>query len=972
MGDESVPFLLDQGTTKTYQIPIGHLDYKFIEKCTDVKHLEKILRVLRSGEEGCYPELTLFCEKRIEHLDPSSRALRKDKPAATASDFTAEEWETINGELMSWVTEMNEDDKKPQFLRTDTLHERQDNLPPVRCSSSCLPANQNKKLQNKERNKKNIPRDYSEWDKFDVEKECSKIDEGCEENNSKARFFSRPSLPIIKKKIDTTGMTKKEKIFIATREKEKGNEAFASGDYVEAVTYYTRSLSVIPTAAAYNNKAQAEIKLQEWDSALQDCEKVLDMEPGNIKALMRRATVHTQLQNYQTAMEDLKKVLCVEPENAIAKKNLLEIENKLKCLKPVSEIQGKGKRILIQDIEDSEGDEERGENTEECERSSGDKKPGVPVRGEAAAGEAAMGNALRRFHSKGGGGKTADRERQKQKETTETGLKKGTSEKKTQKHLSDHEGEVNGYLPRDQKSESPETEVSRSHRAGSPLAGGGSSTSLPPPAAKLKSEGNELFKSGQFGEAVLKYSEAIEYVIGLGEQSPDDLSILYSNRAACYLKEGNCSDCVLDCNRALGLQPFSLKPLLRRAMANESMERYRQAYVDYKTVLQIDSSIQAANDSANRITKTLIDQDGPSWREKLPPIPVVPLAAQLHRRDGGNFTSENKARSTTDITREEHLQMSREKAEEKFKTLKNEGNDFVKKGKYEEAVNKYSECMKLNTEECTIYTNRALCYLKLYKYEEAKQDCDHVLQIEDSNIKAFYRRALAYKGLQNYQASIGDFSRVLLIDPNVLEAKKELEEVTQLLNLDGSAVAGSQEKQRKKITIREVTESDEEEEREFATSEDVVSDHVTSKEAVQKSVPLKTSEKLHISEPSNAYDFGQILNAVNTNKDKAACADLLTITDPKKLPVLLSNKLEGEIFFIFIQSLEYYVVGKDPGLVYQHLFYLSKAERFKVVLALLSKNEKEQVQQLFDLLSEKQNHEYSLEDLERLKKVYEL
>ncbi|KAF1487638.1 Sperm-associated antigen 1, partial [Pygoscelis antarcticus] len=131
-------------------------------------------------------------------------------------------------------------------------------------------------------------------------------------------------------------------------------------------------------------------------------------------------------------------------------------------------------------------------------------------------------------------------------------------------------------------------------------------------------------------------------------------------------------------------------------------------------------------------------------------------------------------------------------------------------------------------------------------------------------------------------------------------------------------------------------------------------------------------EKLHISEPSNAYDFGQIINAVNTNKDKAACADLLTITDPKNLPMLLSNKLEGEILVIFIQSLEYYVLGKDPGLVYQHLFYLSKAERFKVVLALLSKNEKEQVQQLFDLLSENQNHQYSLEDLESLKKVYEL
>lgn len=128
-----------------------------------------------------------------------------------------------------------------------------------------------------------------------------------------------------------------------------------------------------------------------------------------------------------------------------------------------------------------------------------------------------------------------------------------------------------------------------------------------------------------------------------------------------------------------------------------------------------------------------------------------------------------------------------------------------------------------------------------------------------------------------------------------------------------------------------VTESDEQEERQFAASEDVVTDDDTSKEAVQKSSTLlKTSEKLTISEPSNAYDFGQVINIVNANKDEVACADLLTITDPKKLPVLLSNKLEVETFLIFIQSLEHYVLGKDPSLVYQHLFYLSKAERFKV------------------------------------------
>lgn len=121
-----------------------------------------------------------------------------------------------------------------------------------------------------------------------------------------------------------------------------------------------------------------------------------------------------------------------------------------------------------------------------------------------------------------------------------------------------------------------------------------------------------------------------------------------------------------------------------------------------------------------------------------------------------------------------------------------------------------------------------------------------------------------------------------------------------------------------------VAEPDEQEERQFATAGDADTPRVP------KRVPQRPSEKLWISEPSNAYDFGQIVNAVNANKDKAACADLLTITDPKTLPVLLSNKLEGEILLIFIQSLEHSVAAKDPGLVYQHLFYLSKAERFKV------------------------------------------
>lgn len=46
--------------------------------------------------------------------------------------------------------------------------------------------------------------------------------------------------------------------------------------------------------------------------------------------------------------------------------------------------------------------------------------------------------------------------------------------------------------------------------------------------------------------------------------------------------------------------PFSIKPLLRRASAYEALEKYALAYVDYKTVLQIDGSVLSALEGVNR------------------------------------------------------------------------------------------------------------------------------------------------------------------------------------------------------------------------------------------------------------------------------------------------------------------------------------------------------------------------------------
>ncbi|KAM6968279.1 sperm-associated antigen 1 [Aplochiton taeniatus] len=893
------------------KIPVDHLDYGYIEKCTNVKYLERILRMLTSGEEGIYPHLIQFCENHLEKLNPNSRALRKEKPVGTAASLPKDEWSQITDEL------------KNPFSTGD-----------------------------KNRSKKALPCDYKEWDKFDVDKECERVDGIVTKDPPVVINAGHPK---IKPKVNATALSEQEKVVLADREKDKGNDAFRANDFEEAVAYYSRSLSIRQTTTAYNNRAQAEIKLQRWHNALKDCQRVLELEPGNMKALLRRATVYNQQGHLKMAAEDLRNVLREEPQNATATKLLVEVDKKL--IECTPELQSKGKKILIQEVESDDDDDEEDKEDDQKEGKTvlveylpppsslslpaRPVEPSQPVGGESAASPVErgdMGNAQKKPHGRGDGGSHGDTGNSHGNRRN----RGGSSDKyKVGQESATDKGLVNGSQG-GKKGSAAEPGSSGGSSKGAPTAWGEASGAnnldapsgaLPPPLARLKNEGNLLFKNGQFADALDKYTQAITGFTDSGIESPEDLCILHSNRSACYLKDGNCQDCIQDCTKALELQPFSLKPLLRRAMAYEALERYRKAYVDYKTVLQIDNGVQSAHDSVNRITRMLIDQDGVDWREQLPEIPLVPLSAQQHRRDEPPSAELQQARA------EKATQDAARRAEVRFTALKQEGNEFVKKAKFQDALGKYSECLKLKPDECAIYTNRALCFLKVERFAEAKQDCDSALKLEPTNKKAFYRRAMANKGLKDYLACSTDLQEVLQQDPNVQEAEKELEEVTVLLRQ--SLAAGSPAKPRKPVPITEVDDGDEEE----------GPDATAATAKVGGGRPASESPTTINLQPANAYEFGQALNAARSQGNAAACASLLSSVAPESLPQYLSTQLDGQTVCFIMQALDTHLLEKDPDLVYRHLSHLHTTDRFSVVLMLLEKEERGQMTQLFEHLS---------------------
>uniref|UniRef100_A0A8C0IAH5 Translocase of outer mitochondrial membrane 34 n=1 Tax=Bubo bubo TaxID=30461 RepID=A0A8C0IAH5_BUBBB len=244
----------------------------------------------------------------------------------------------------------------------------------------------------------------------------------------------------------------------------------------------------------------------------------------------------------------------------------------------------------------------------------------------------------------------------------------------------------------------------------------------------------------------------------------------YKNRL--FFFNTSCIAGLFNKKSALDLVPFGIKPLLRRAAAYEALERYALAYVDYKTALQVDCSVQAAHDGVNRMTKALLEKDGMNWRQKLPPIPTVPISAQTRwsvpsaAAPGANTPPATAPRGQPG----ESVRRAR--------TLKEEGNELVKKGNHKKAVEKYSESLKLN-QECATYTNRALCYLALKQYKEAVQDCSEALKLDPKNVKALYRRAQALKELKDYKSSIADIKSLLKTEPKNTAALRLLQELNR-------------------------------------------------------------------------------------------------------------------------------------------------------------------------------------------------
>ncbi|KAL7746583.1 Sperm associated antigen 1 [Sorochytrium milnesiophthora] len=227
---------------------IDHFDYAYVETCSDLVELKQILAVLKSasisGKEGLYPDLEQAVERRIAQ---------------------------INGQTHDWLRDMDETA-----------------APVARASSHSARTATNTTTQRT--SDKIKASDYHAWDSIGA-----------------------TDLPQSgPKDVPTTvhinpHWTEKQVEAAAERENIKGNEAFKTKDYAEAIVYYTRAINVRALPKHFGNRCLAHLKLQKYHDCINDASAALDMHPETLmqfKCHFRRGMARFKTGKYEEAFDD--------------------------------------------------------------------------------------------------------------------------------------------------------------------------------------------------------------------------------------------------------------------------------------------------------------------------------------------------------------------------------------------------------------------------------------------------------------------------------------------------------------------------------------------------------------------------------------------------------------------------------------------------------------------------------------------
>jgi len=145
---------------------------------------------------------------------------------------------------------------------------------------------------------------------------ASRLDAG---NPDIQRMISR-----VKPKFEKMEARRKAGLSVTESHKEKGDDAYKAANFEVAIKHYTRCINALKVEKkehselalkSLSNRAACYKQISNFDGTIEDCTAVIEIEPENVKALVRRAQAFEGVERYRFALQDIKTVLNMPFEN---------------------------------------------------------------------------------------------------------------------------------------------------------------------------------------------------------------------------------------------------------------------------------------------------------------------------------------------------------------------------------------------------------------------------------------------------------------------------------------------------------------------------------------------------------------------------------------------------------------------------------------------------------------------------------
>lgn len=224
------------------------------------------------------------------------------------------------------------------------------------------------------------------------------------------------------------------------------------------------------------------------------------------------------------------------------------------------------------------------------------------------------------------------------------------------------------------------------------------------------------------------------------------------------------SGAISDCTEAIERNPYYPNSYELRGLAHINLEQYQAAAADYTKATECQpeqrglwhnlalcyinlDSLDRADSVANIITRR--------WA-KFADGYCIKAQVMLEKKD--TLTA---------------LEMACKAVEaEKFNigAISLKANLLMWHEDYKNAIDNYTESLRLDPKQSGNLINRALCYYHIDKYRDAMADYDKALDIDPNNFVGHYNRGLLRANVGEDNLAIEDFNFILSVDPNDMMA----------------------------------------------------------------------------------------------------------------------------------------------------------------------------------------------------------